>query len=60
MGVFLADFRKNKDPGPFRAIMARKRSRVLCIIFFSESSSEQPVSLDNAGKLAYITIVNAN
>ena len=34
MGVFLADFRKNKDPGPFRAIMARKRSRVLCIIFF--------------------------
>lgn len=59
MGAFPADFRKNKDPGPFRAIMARKRSRVLCIIF-QRAVQNSPVFLDNAGKLAYITIVNAN
>ena len=38
-------FRKNKDPGLFRAIMARKRSRVLCIIFFREQFRTAPFLL---------------
>ena len=45
MGVFLADFRKNKDPGSFRAIMARKRFRVFCMIFFREQFRTAPFLL---------------
>ena len=30
------------------------------MIFFREQFQNSPVSLDNAGKLAYITVVNAN
>ena len=30
------------------------------MIFFQRAVQNSPVSLDNAGKLAYITIVNAN
>ncbi len=30
------------------------------MIFFQRAVQNSPVSLDNAGKLAYITVVNAN
>ena len=30
------------------------------MIFFQRTVQNSPVSLDNAGKLAYITVVNAN